>query len=236
MVKSILLGAVCAAMLMLAPVEPPRFGHTVVAEAVTDAMVYNEVNGEGGVCGEIRTGETFEILEERSETWYRIEMGWITSEALAIPHDTAANREVLSDEALEAYVNGQGITSETGILLLTDLDRQKTHVFVMSETVWQLKRTFACATGKNATPTKRGRFTLQTRGDWFYSERLESGARYWIRFDGPYLYHSLPMDAAREITDYTIGERVSSGCVRLALADALWLYENVPDGSAVLIV
>ena len=235
MVKSMFLGAFCAALLILGPSELPCFGHTVMAEVLADVSVYNEKNGGGGICGEIRAGETVEILEDRSENWYRVAAGWVAAETLSIPPDTAANREVLSTAALEAYVNGQGIMSATAYLLFTDLDRQQTHVFAKAESGWTLCRSFACSTGKNASPTKHGQFTIEARGDWFFSERLGSGARYWMRFDGPYLYHSLPMDANREITDCTIGERVSSGCVRLALADALWLYENVPDKSAVLI-
>ena len=85
MVKAMMLGAFCAVLLMLTPGESTRFGHTVAAEVITDTLVYNENKGQGGVCGELRAGETVEILEDRSEKWYRFEAGWVAAEALAVP-------------------------------------------------------------------------------------------------------------------------------------------------------
>ena len=242
MVKSMLLGAVCAVCLMSAPATPPQFGHSVTAVVTADAALYNESRGEGGVCGEVKAGTAVEIVEDRSGEWYAVagavdgQRGWMSAGALEIPPDTAANREQVSTEALENYVNSRRVESRTGYLLFTDLERQQTHVFTGAVGEWKLLRSLPCATGKNVSPTKRGLFACETRGEWFYSQRLRSGARYWIRFDGPYLFHSLAMDANGEVIDFTIGERVSSGCVRLAVEDARWLYENIPDMTAVLIV
>ena len=241
MMKPMFFGMICALFLLYAPGMPPQFGHSVMAAVVADASLYNEVGGTGGVCGTVKRGIEVEIVEDRSGLWYMVKaeqdasQGWVEAAALDIPPDEPANRERLDAAVLEAYVNAQGLASATEYLLFTDLDRQQTHVFQGTEGHWVLYKSFPCSTGKNASPTKRGHFVIKMRGDWFYSPRLASGARYWMRFDGPYLYHSLAMNANRGIIDHTLGERVSSGCVRLAVADAQWLYENVPDQTAVFI-
>ena len=241
MMKQMGLGGLCALLMVAAPTEMPEFGQMVTAMVVEDALLYNENGGAGGVCGEVKVGETVEIVEDRSCLWYSVahtvdgRRGWMEAEALEIPRDTEAKQEKLSAAVLEGYVNGRGIASQTGHLLFVDLERQWTYVFVGEAGRWQMLRSLRCATGKNASPTKRGLFACETRGEWFYSERLQSGARYWVRFDGPYLFHSLAMNENGEVIDFTLGERVSSGCVRLAVADARWLYGSVPDGTAVLV-
>ena len=234
------MGMLCAALLVAAP--DVRFAeHPVVARAVSDIILYDAADADGGVCGALLRGETAEIIEDRSCEWYLLQaedgrQGWAQASGLSIPPDTAARVDKAAAADVERFVNGQALTSQTKYAVFVDLERQQTHVLTGGEGAWRLLRSLDCATGKNASPTKRGRFTLQTRGEWFYSKRLGSGAMYWIRFDGPYLFHSLAMDASRRITDETIGQRVSSGCVRHLLADAKWLYETVPDGTAVLLL
>ncbi len=73
----------------------------------------------------------------------------------------------------------------------------------------ELQKAMSCSTGKNESPTITGQFKLKERGLWFFSERLGSGGKYWVRFDGPYLFHSLPMDKDGVILDETLGERSS---------------------------
>jgi len=238
--KPLFLGMICALFLLHSPLPPAAFGHSVQATARADLLLYNEPYAKGGLCGVLPSGTTAEIIEDRSCLWYLVDggehgRGWVSGDGLIIPIDTPANPQKLDAAALEGFVNAQGLSSQTDFLLFTDLVRQQTHVFTGEAGKWVLLKTFACSTGRNASPTKRGQFVIEMRGDWFYSQRLGSGARYWMRFDGPYLYHSLAMNADQEIIDHTLGERVSSGCVRLALADAQWLYENVPDKTTVFI-
>ncbi|MEX2355864.1 MAG: L,D-transpeptidase family protein, partial [Thermaerobacterales bacterium] len=84
----------------------------------------------------------------------------------------------------------------------------------------------------------RGRFRLENRGRHFFSERYGQGAYCWVRFQGNYLFHSVPIDRDGEILAderEKLGLPASHGCVRLDMADAEWFYETVPDGSLVLI-
>ena len=57
-----------------------------------------------------------------------------------------------------------------------------------------------------------------------------------MQFMGNYLFHSIPFAEDQEtILDETLGEPASHGCVRLDTEDAKWLYDNVLDGSKIII-
>lgn len=213
----------------------------VFAEVTLDSYLYHEKEEKGGVTGKIHSGVLVEILQDYSTEWYKVkenltaDAGWVKAECLKIPPDTPANKQLMTAWQLEEYVNYKGFKSDTKYLVFTDIDRQQTHIFKGSQGQWKLERSFFCATGKNESPTTRGTFKASDRGIWFYTERLGSGGKYWVRFNGAYLFHSIPMDRDKNIIDRTLGEKRSSGCVRLAVEDAKWIYENIPEDSAVVI-
>jgi len=93
------------------------------------------------------------------------------------------------------------------------------------------------STGENDS-TPRGDFVIQNRGEWFYSEKYQQGAMWWVSFKdwGIYLFHSVPMDRNRNIIQEEadkLGSPVSHGCVRLKVEDAKWIYDNIPQGTPV---
>jgi lipoprotein-anchoring transpeptidase ErfK/SrfK len=210
----------------------------VVKEPTAKYNTYDETSGRIGV---IEQGTKVEIMQDRSAKWYRVkvlgeeETSWVKREALYIPADELPNRELLTKEQLEAYMNLSGFESKTDYFILTDIYRQLTYVFTGEKENWSLSKTIACSTGKNESPTTRGFFKITERGEWFYSERLGSGSMYWMRFNGSYLFHSVAMDKDRQIIDSVIGDRRSMGCIRLELADAKWLYMNIPEQTSVYI-
>ncbi|MDH7577392.1 MAG: L,D-transpeptidase family protein [Bacillota bacterium] len=92
--------------------------------------------------------------------------------------------------------------------------------------------------GKPGQETPRGTFTIQDRGQSFWSPRFREGALWWVRFHKEYLFHSVPRDEAGNIKEEEhakLGLPASHGCIRLSDPDARWLYENVPDGALVII-
>ncbi|QEA31129.1 L,D-transpeptidase [Secundilactobacillus malefermentans] len=112
-------------------------------------------------------------------------------------------------------------------------------VYVMDGS--ELKYTMYCSTGKGkSTPT--GTYTIQSeRGDSFYNQQSGEGANYWVSWKdhGVYLFHSVPVDKngnyIKSEADRLGKEANSHGCVRLTIADAKWVYENVPYGMKVVI-
>lgn len=89
---------------------------------------------------------------------------------------------------------------------------------------------------ENETPL--GYFTIKDRGHSFWSEKYKEGALYWVRIKGDYLFHSIPRDAQGKIIEEEhrkLGIPASHGCIRMKDDDARWFYENVPEGTMVVI-
>lgn len=99
-------------------------------------------------------------------------------------------------------------------------------------------KSFVCSSGKKGDETPTGTFTIQKRGEKFYSKRLGEGAYYWTQFQGNFLFHSVPFDGNRRMEPEEaakLGTPASHGCIRLATEDAKWIYDNIPKGTEVVI-
>lgn len=104
----------------------------------------------------------------------------------------------------------------------------------------KIVKTMLASAGKPGpdTETPRGYFTVKDRGVWFFSERFGQGAFYWVRIKDNYLFHSMPRDRDKNIIEEEyekLGIPASHGCVRLKDEDAKWFYENIPEGTLVVI-
>lgn len=49
------------------------------------------------------------------------------------------------------------------------------------------------------------------------------------------MIHSVTMDRYGRIKDPVLGERRTSGCIRVSLEDSRWIYESIPDGTHVYV-
>lgn len=133
-------------------------------------------------------------------------------------------------------INTLNIESLTSNLIYVDLDEQITYVYEGSADNWNLIEDFSCSTGIEGEDTPTGVFTILNRGDWFFSDSYGQGGKYWVQFLGDYLFHSLPYDETQsEVLDYTLGSPASHGCIRLETENAKWIYDNVEDGTKVII-
>lgn len=148
--------------------------------------------------------------------------------------------------AIAAYLNGykpnpdkenvvKDYSSRSKFLVWVDLQNQKTNVFVGNKGDWKLIKELDCSTGAEGSETPKGIYKVSARGDWFYNESINEGAKNWVQFFGNYLFHSWPMDKNKNITDYTLGKPVSHGCVRLSLENSKWLFNNIPGGTTVYV-
>ncbi|GFP78293.1 L,D-transpeptidase [Clostridium fungisolvens] len=133
-------------------------------------------------------------------------------------------------------INSLNLTSDTSYLVYVNLSAQKTYVFKGKKNDWSLVKNYSCSTGIKGSETPSGVYTVKEKGDWFYSTDYKEGAKYWVQFDGNYLFHSLPYNESKtKITDYTLGKAASHGCIRLKVEDAKWIYDNITRGSKVII-
>ena len=99
-------------------------------------------------------------------------------------------------------------------------------------------RAMVCSCGKDGR-TITGEFTIYLKTLW---HPLVNGVfgQYISGFSGDFLFHSVPYEdlskSTLEIEEFNkLGEAASQGCVRLAVADARWIYENCGEGTTVKI-
>lgn len=150
-----------------------------------------------------------------------------------IGEDIAAFPITIKRSAME--LKAQSYASSTKYLVMTDISTQKVGIFQGEKGSWQLEKAYSCSSGAKGTETPLGEYRVTGRGSWFYNRSLHSGAKWYVQFWDNYLFHSLPMDANRTITDYRLGEPLSHGCVRLEEDNAKWMYDNLPNGTKVVI-
>jgi lipoprotein-anchoring transpeptidase ErfK/SrfK len=189
-------------------------------------------------CDYLMAGEKVEILKDKATELYyvrhRNRLGWTKADILEIPPDPDTKTDVLTAKEIEDYAKERKFESDTDYFVLVDISRQRTYVMKYDDShTLRLEKSILCATGKNISPTTRGYFKISDRGESFYNERLGSGAKYWVRFNGSYLFHSIALNKDGSVKDAVLGVRRSDGCVRMSMNDIRWFYESVPEGSKV---
>ena len=115
-------------------------------------------------------------------------------------------------------------------------------VYTLGQNGKKLVKTFVASTGRPDSETIVGTFYISGRYDTLYLVGDVWG-RYAVRIDGRYYFHSVPYFSKGnpdwddlEYLEYNkLGSPASAGCVRLAVRDARWIYENIPDGTEVKI-
>lgn len=117
--------------------------------------------------------------------------------------------------------------------------KQRTYLMNGSKILY----TMYCSTGSGrdrATP--EGTFHIQAeRGDFFYNQESGEGAKYWVSWKdhGVYLFHTVPTDSQGHFVESEaekLGKNANShGCIRLSVPDAKWFYENIKEGTKVVI-
>lgn len=150
------------------------------------------------------------------------------NESIPLP----TNREAITEPDIKP---GESLEAQAKYYLDVSLEEQKLRIYQNGELI----KEWIVSTGANdATPT--GRFNIQNRGEWFFSNKYQQGAKWWVSFKdwGVYLFHTVPMDSNQNIIEdeaEKLGKAVSHGCVRLEVENAKWIYDNIPQGSEVYI-
>lgn len=101
-------------------------------------------------------------------------------------------------------------------------------------------KAMVCSTGKNVGDTPLGNGSI-TNKYTFHPMVDGTYGQYAVRFmEGGILFHSVPYYTQNKNDLETeqfnlLGEVASLGCVRLCVRDALWIYENCPEGTDVVV-
>lgn len=177
-----------------------------------------EING-------IVSGKTLELLNEKpnKDTMYK-----------AKTQSVLSGNEAADAGTYESEVNSTDCPSYTNYLIMVSISKQHVYIFNGSVRNWKLINDFSCATGRAETPTIRGNFYVGDKGTQF-TPGNGVYCKYYSQISGNYLFHSILYDSNGKVLDSTLGETASHGCVRLALENAKYIYDNVPIGSGIWI-
>ncbi|MDC7124603.1 MAG: L,D-transpeptidase family protein [Spirochaetales bacterium] len=187
--------------------------------------VYSEKDSDSEVIQVYDSNPQVELLETLPFGWFKIRMddgreGYVDARNIKTdeipPHEYGIDRDgyVLvfthKDQHLSIYHDGKFILSSIASSGLPDLF------------------------------TPRGIFQIEPnrRGPWFFVKQYGVGIKYWVGFKGVWLFHSIPFDENENIIkeeEAKLGEPASHGCIRLPVEVAEYIYNNVPEGSLVLI-
>ena len=101
---------------------------------------------------------------------------------------------------------------------------------------------FKCSCGAKATPTIEGTFyAIGPISDWYYMQSSNVWVRYAFQIQGNYFFHSVLFKNRgnknpTSTSVHNLGKNVSHGCIRLAVDDVKWIYDNCTKGMKVVII
>ncbi len=160
------------------------------------------------------------------------------AETLKVSKTVVVEETVVADEAVETK---EAQTDATLYMIAVNRVANCVTVYTKDQMGYYTVpiRSFACSCGAELDYTPLGVYTTSNYYDW---RMMVDGtyAQYAIRFNGPILFHSVPYytkDASNLEWDQfnRLGSSASLGCVRLAVSDVKWLYENCPQGTLVMV-
>ena len=132
------------------------------------------------------------------------------------------------------FVNSKSLSSPTDYLIWVDTNNFKTNIFQGTKDNWKLIKSYLCSIGKPSTPTPKGLFKIGLKGDYF-GKKKGYICKYYTRFNGNYLFHSIIYNLDGTIRDGRLGMAISDGCIRLATPNAKWIWNNIPKNTTVYI-
>ena len=136
------------------------------------------------------------------------------------------------------FVCGKGIDAEAASRYTIYVNRRTNLINVVESGSGRLVRAMYCSTGRGYS-TIGGTYNTVSKMRW---HALYGGVygQYCTRIHGSYLFHSVPyyrtvknQMATKEYNK--LGTQASAGCIRLAVVDAKWIYDNCGIGTRVVI-
>ncbi|MDE5780384.1 MAG: L,D-transpeptidase family protein [Lachnospiraceae bacterium] len=100
-------------------------------------------------------------------------------------------------------------------------------------------KSIVCSVGINLDDTPTGSFAISEKQEW---GKLVDGSygQYCSRIIDSIMIHSVPYNSNDKSTLKTeefnkLGQPASLGCIRMRVTDAKWIFDNCPDGTAVIV-
>ena len=144
----------------------------------------------------------------------------------------------LDDYEKEVWINARGYESATEYLIWVNLAYQRVNIFKIStDGVWELIRSFIVGTGAIGSGTPAMVTTITYRQQYGWTTTSYS-CRPVVRFrpGSGFAFHSrLYYPNSTILQDSRIGFPVSHGCIRMYDEDIWYIFNNIPDGTTVVV-
>lgn len=139
-------------------------------------------------------------------------------------------------------VHAEEIMNDTRPFYIVYVNRTQNCVTVVEQKTdgtSAVAKVMVCSCGRAGHETPEGVFSTSDYYDWRLMVDGTYG-KYAVRFNNSILFHSVPYiqpkDDTLEWDQYNLlGQNASLGCVRLAAADAKWIYDNCRVGTPVVV-
>lgn len=156
----------------------------------------------------------------------------------SLPQSGVADRQTLS-----VLFSGEAKKALKPYILKVSTNDQRVYAYGLDDNneYTVLVRTMKCSTGKNATPTPKGTFQATTGpgARWHYFKKYTCWAQYAYYIEGDIMFHSVLYNEKNgPVTQSSVnnlGRKASHGCVRLAVEDAKWIWNNCPKGTQITV-
>jgi len=137
----------------------------------------------------------------------------------------------------EKYINNLAPLSKTNYLIWVDKKNFNVNIFQAKGFEWRLEKKFPCSIGMSNTPTIEGMFEVGEKGYTFYPKTNPGiQCKYYTQISGNYLFHTVLMDLRGNIVDSRMREQISHGCIRLQVESAIYIYQNIPKRTKIIII
>lgn len=134
-------------------------------------------------------------------------------------------------------ISAQSYASDTDYLFMVDTKNCRVGVFYGSRGNWEMIYDWDCTCGKTGHLTPTGVYTTSSKyysfGSAYYT--CYYGTTFLYKDGYEWLFHSLLYyPGTNTVKGVQLGQLASNGCVRLAIGNAKWIYDNIPTGTKVV--
>ncbi len=176
------------------------------------------------------------------------EFGSLTERALRYFQKKSGLHETgVADEATQRALFTEGAASAEEYVfpykIYVSIEEQRVYIYGWDGSGYNIEvDKYKCSTGVKGSDTPTG--TYQSGGrvtfdEWYYFEEYNCYAKYATRIVGGVLFHSVLFNARKQGPTSgsvrNLGKRASHGCVRLAVEDAKWIFDNCPVGTTIVV-
>ena len=162
-----------------------------------------------------------------------------TNPAATTPPQSTGNASVAPDQQFQAVYSSDGeplpyliyVSKDSFTIAILGLDDDLEYTVLL--------QTYSTAIGRTSAQTRAGTFSITSKTRWIdWSDGTHTpygtGHSGGLWFHGP-IYNQKDPHSLRTASYNAIGTNATAGCLRTTTANSLWIYNNIPIGTRVII-